>query len=75
MNCVAPGAIETERTKAETGDYASTWAPLTPLRRVGTTSDVADVITFFASDAGGFVTGEKIRPHGILQHPRTISHL
>ena len=31
VNCVAPGAIETERTKLETPDYAGTWAKLTPL--------------------------------------------
>ena len=35
VNCVAPGAIEIERTKLETGDYAGTWAKLTPLGRVG----------------------------------------
>src|SRR5664279_2358457 len=32
VNCVAPGAIEIERTKTELGDYAGTWARLTPLR-------------------------------------------
>ena len=31
VNCVAPGAIEIERTKLEAGDYAGTWAKLTPL--------------------------------------------
>jgi len=36
VNCVAPGAIEIERTKAELGDYAGTWSKLTLLRRIGT---------------------------------------
>src|SRR5947207_10059835 len=40
VNCVAPGAIEIERTKHEAGDYAGTWAKLTPLGRVGTALDV-----------------------------------
>ena len=31
VNCVAPGAIETERTRAETDGYAEAWSPLTPL--------------------------------------------
>ncbi len=31
VNCVAPGAIEIERTKNEAGDYAGTWSKLTPL--------------------------------------------
>ena len=26
VNCVAPGAIEIERTKLEAADYAATWA-------------------------------------------------
>jgi NAD(P)-dependent dehydrogenase (short-subunit alcohol dehydrogenase family) len=36
VNCVAPGAIEIERTKADLGDYAGTWSKLTLLRRIGT---------------------------------------
>ena len=66
VNCVAPGAIETERTKAETGDYASTWAPLTPLRRVGQPQDVADAITYLASDSSKFITGQTIYTDGGL---------
>src|SRR5262249_16354066 len=31
VNCIAPGAIDTERTKAELPDFAGTWARLTPL--------------------------------------------
>ncbi len=34
VNCVAPGVVEIERTKNESGDYAGTWAKLTPLGRV-----------------------------------------
>jgi 3-oxoacyl-[acyl-carrier protein] reductase len=66
VNCVAPGAIETERTKLETPDYAGTWAKLTPLGRVGTPEDVARVIVFFASDAAAFVTGQTLWVDGGL---------
>src|SRR5260370_29178313 len=41
VNCVAPGAIEIERTKLEAGDYAGTWAQLTPLVRGGCPVEVA----------------------------------
>src|SRR5580692_11208233 len=58
VNCVAPGAIEIERTKQEAGDYASTWAQVTPLGRVGQPLDVARAVAFLASDAGEFITGQ-----------------
>ena len=66
VNCVAPGAIEIERTKAEAGDYAGTWAPLTPLRRIGLPEDVAKVVVFLASDAAEFVTGQTLYVDGGL---------
>jgi NAD(P)-dependent dehydrogenase (short-subunit alcohol dehydrogenase family) len=66
VNCVAPGAIETERTKLETPDYAGTWAKLTPLGRVGTPGDVARAIVFFASDAAEFITGQTLWVDGGL---------
>src|SRR5665213_885236 len=35
VNCVAPGAIEVERTKLEAAGYSDAWANITPLRRIG----------------------------------------
>jgi len=66
VNCVAPGAIETERTKLETPDYAGTWAKLTPLGRVGTPLDVARAILFFCGEAGEFVSGQTLYVDGGL---------
>ena len=60
VNCVAPGAIATERTAAEAGDYAATWSPITPLRRVGTPADIAGPVLFLCSSAAGFVTGQTL---------------
>ncbi len=66
VNCVAPGAVEIERTKNESGDYAGTWAKLTPLGRVGQPVDVARAVAFLASDAAEFITGQTIWVDGGL---------
>jgi len=60
VNCIAPGAIATERTAAEAGDYAATWARVTPLRRVGVPADLAGPLLFLISDAAAFVTGQTL---------------
>lgn len=66
VNCVAPGAIEIERTKHEADDYAGTWAPITPMRRIGYPDDVAKTCVFLASDDAEFVTGQTIYVDGGL---------
>ena len=66
VNCVAPGAIETERTKTESQDFAGTWAKLTPLGRIGTPLDVGRPVVFFASESSGFVTGQTLWVDGGL---------
>jgi NAD(P)-dependent dehydrogenase (short-subunit alcohol dehydrogenase family) len=66
VNCVAPGAIEIERTRLETGDYHATWGSLAPLRRTGTPEDVAHTVAFLASDKAAFITGQTIWVDGGL---------
>ena len=66
VNCVAPGAIETERTRLERADYAGTWASVTPLGRIGTPEDVGDVVAFLASDAARFISGQTLNVDGGL---------
>ena len=66
VNCVAPGAIETERTRQEAADFAATWAKLTPLGRIGTPLDVAHAVAFLASDAAAFITGQTLWVDGGL---------
>jgi NAD(P)-dependent dehydrogenase (short-subunit alcohol dehydrogenase family) len=60
VNCVAPGAVEIERTKRETPDYAKTWGDQAPLGRVGLPADVAKAVAWLASDDAAFVTGQTI---------------
>lgn len=64
VNCVAPGAIETERTRRESPDYAGDWAQITPIGRVGTPEDVADAVCFLASPKSGFITGQTLNVDG-----------
>jgi len=67
VNCVAPGSVEVERTKAESGeDYAATWSKLTPLGRIGLPADIANVVAFLASPKANFVTGQTIYVDGGL---------
>jgi len=66
VNCVAPGAIEIERTQNEAGDYAGTWSKLTPVGRIGLPSDVAHAVVYLASPQAEFVTGQTLWVDGGL---------
>jgi NAD(P)-dependent dehydrogenase (short-subunit alcohol dehydrogenase family) len=66
VNCVAPGAVEIERTKLEAGDYAGTWSKVTPLGRVGVPADIAKTVAFLASDDAAFITAQTIYVDGGL---------
>ena len=66
VNCIAPGSIETERTRAETTGYAERWSPLTPLGRVGTVEDVADAVVALSGPGMRFVSGETVAVDGGL---------
>jgi len=66
VNCIAPGSIESERTKTEDPDYAGTWSKMTPLRRVGTVADIAPTVVFLASKGASFISGQTIWIDGAL---------
>ncbi len=61
VNLVAPGFIPVERhAGADTEDYRRD----VPLGRMGTPDDVAGLVGYLASDAAGFVTGQRITVNG-----------
>ena len=66
VNCVAPGAIETERTKNETASYAQGWSALTPLGRIGQVEDIANAVVALASPDMRFVSGQTLNVDGGL---------
>ncbi len=71
VNCVAPGAIEIERTRHEAADYGATWAAVTPLARIGQPLDVAQAVAFFASEEAAFITGQTLWVDGgLFTYPR-----
>ena len=72
VNCVAPGAIEIERTKKELGDYAGMWSKVTPLGRIGTPRDIGRAVVFLGSEAADFITGQTIWVDGGL-YTRPVS--
>ncbi|NNH72200.1 3-oxoacyl-ACP reductase FabG [Nocardia uniformis] len=71
VNAVAPGFIATEMTAATAArmgvsaeDLQAKTAEITPLRRVGRPEDIANVVSFLASDNAAFVTGQTIYVDG-----------
>lgn len=66
VNCVAPGAIEIERTRLERADYAGAWARVTPLRRIGTPADIGRAVLMLDDDNAAFVTGQTVLVDGGL---------
>lgn len=64
VNCVAPGAIEIERTRLETPEYATTWGNLAPVGRVGNSRDIAQAVEYFGTDKASYVTGQTLYVDG-----------
>jgi 3-oxoacyl-[acyl-carrier protein] reductase len=67
VNCIAPGRIDTDRVREVYPD-GPTEADLAtiPLRRLGTTREVGDVVAFLCSDRGPYVSGTVILVDGAL---------
>ena len=64
VNVVAPGFIETNMTDVLKDDVKQEIAKNIPLKRMGTTQDVANVVKFLASDDSSYITGQVINVDG-----------
>ena len=65
-NVVAPGFIATDMTAELGEDLQAKYAEQIPLGRMGSVDDVAAVVEFLVSDAGGYVTGALVPVDGGL---------
>jgi 3-oxoacyl-[acyl-carrier protein] reductase len=67
VNCIAPGRIDTERIREVYPDGPSE-ADLEaiPLRRLGTTREIGDVVAFLCSERAAYVSGTVILVDGAL---------
>ena len=59
-NVIAPGFIETEMTAALDSKTVEGWREGIPLKRGGTTEDVANAAVFLASDMSAYITGQVL---------------
>jgi len=64
VNAVAPGFIDTEMTAVLSDKVKEAMLSMIPLQRAGTPRDVADAITFLASDSAAYITGQVIHVTG-----------
>lgn len=64
VNCVAPGVIKTKMLADFSDEDLKNLSNETPLCKLGTPQDVANVIKFLISDESDFITGQVISPNG-----------
>lgn len=64
VNAVAPGMIDTDMTRELPDAQRTALLASIPLGRLGQPEEIAAVVAFLASDAGGYVTGETIHVNG-----------
>lgn len=63
-NAIAPGFIETEMTEKLDPKVVEGWVNTIPLKRGGTTTDIANTTLYLASDLSSYVTGQTIHVCG-----------
>jgi len=66
-NAILPGLIGTELVNAMPAEILEAAVAVTPTRRLGTTTEVGQLITFLASDRAAFINGAEIAIDGGLR--------
>ena len=63
-NAIAPGFIETDMIETLPKEYISNIISKIPLKRLGNTEDVSDLVIFLASDKSNYITGQILSVDG-----------
>jgi 3-oxoacyl-[acyl-carrier protein] reductase len=69
VNAVAPGAIETDILKQDTPEQRKRRIAGIPLGRVGRPEEIAEAVTFLATERSSYITGETLNVNGGLLMP------
>ena len=64
VNCIAPGFIDTDMTRALSQDQISALTAQIPAQRLGKPSDIAASVVFLASEDAGYITGITLNVNG-----------
>jgi 3-oxoacyl-[acyl-carrier protein] reductase len=64
VNLVAPGWVPTERHAGDSDESKAAYTAGVPMKRMGVPTDIGEAVAFLASDAAGFITGQKISVNG-----------
>ena len=64
VNAIAPGYIDTEMTQCLSDAVKEKVLEQIPLKRMGTTKDIAQMAVFLASDKGSYITGQVLSIDG-----------
>jgi 3-oxoacyl-[acyl-carrier protein] reductase len=64
VNCVAPGFIDTDMTRALPEVARTKLMERIPLGKLGTPEDIAHAVAFLASDGAGYITGATLHVNG-----------
>ena len=66
VNSIAPGFIDTDMTKKLKENQKEALIKSIPLGRMGSAEEIANVVSFLASDYASYITGENINVNGGL---------
>ena len=69
VNCIAPGFIDTDMTRALPEEVRKTFEAQTALGRFGEAQDIADAVLFLASDQAKYITGQTLHVNGGMLMP------
>jgi acetoacetyl-CoA reductase len=66
VNTISPGYVETAMTAAMRDDVREAIIAGVPMRRMGTTAEIADTVAYLVNDQSGYITGANLPVNGGL---------